>query len=222
MMNWKGLQVLSNIDWAKGSRILSKLDWAKLRADFGTLATRDLEITSPVGASAVVGAFVVLATILATMAGNALSSSIEQRDAKAELLASLEKRRLDRPANGEGEGTMIDTRDPFVDAASETLAAAEIDRFVRKAVAESNGTVLSSRADPKHDDEGAVRRIGAEIVVEGKIEAIQSLLFKLETGTPFVFVEDLALQPSMEEGKVSAAPKLRASITASAYWRNSS
>jgi hypothetical protein len=123
-----------------------------------------------------------------------------------------------------------DESEPFIAAASETQAAAEIDRLLRKIAVDSDGAVLSTHAEPKHDeDQGILRKIEATLVMEGRIDTIQKALYAIETGSPFIFVDILALVPVNEASDSSAGggtslatPLLRATLTTSAYWKNPS
>jgi general secretion pathway protein M len=185
----------------------------------------DVKIDKRTGATLFVAGFIGIGLLLSIILDQNLNVAIEERDAKSELLASLQKARAAQA--GEPLGTEAEHGDPFIAAASETQAAAEIDSLLRRIVLEANGTVLSSQSEPKQEeDKGPLRKIEASITIEGKIEAIQAVLFSIETGSPFIFVDLLALSPkNMSSGLGDAGPAsdqtplLRASLTTSAYWR---
>jgi general secretion pathway protein M len=152
-----------------------------------------------------------------------LQTSQIERDAKAEMAERLVRNRPSRPlaAAKESGGQPGDL---LVVAGSETLAAAAVDRLVRGSVLKASATVLSSRASVDRDGDKAMRRIAVEAVVEGGMDALQRLLFKLETGSPMIFVEELSLQPTMVSGDRSARDDgriLNATLALSAYWRAS-
>ena len=66
-----------------------------------------------------------------------------------------------------------------------------------------------------------MRRVTAEIVFDASNDALQHLLFDLETGTPFVFVDMLFTKPASasETAKIGMnAEVLRSSLTVSSYW----
>lgn len=198
-------------------------DRSALLALFESLSKRDLAISRATAASALFCAVVCIMGFLAIIMAQALSAADEERNARVELLASLQHERRDRPGAAQESGE-TDHADPFVAGASETLAAAEVDNLLRRGVADSNGAVLSSRAEARHAEVGPIRRIEAEIVIEGRIEAIQAALFAFETMTPFVFIEDFSMHPVAEGADKSGsdqAPLLRATITANAYWKGS-
>jgi general secretion pathway protein M len=163
-----------------------------------------------------------LASFATVAAINALNTALLERDAKADLAEQLRRTTPDsRRASPDGQA---DLQIPFVEAETETLAAAQIDSLVRAAVLRADGTVLSSRAEVKHEESERTRRIEVDLVVQGHIGAMQRMLFALETGAPFVFVDALSIQPV--EGAVdkrrpgtAMAPVLQAALTLSAYWR---
>lgn len=150
--------------------------------------------------------------LFATIAN--LSTAVGERDAKAELLASLSAR---RPAL-----TVLPAAGRLTFAAdSGTQAAASFDAMVRATVLDAGGTVLSSRAETKGERSAAGNRMEVEAVVEGRIEALQKILYRFEYGTPVVFVDNLSLRPAEVSGTASKdprAPVLHETLLLSGYW----
>lgn len=191
-----------------------------LIAFYESACKRDLAISRAIASTALFCALLCLALIFATLSREALNVADQDRAAKAEFLASLQQPRGDRSATRDPSESRPEN--PFVGAETETLAAAEVDSLLRKIVMESNGAILSSRAEPKHVDAGHIHKIEAEISLEGRIEAIQAALFALETAAPFIFIKALELHPANEasdKAGADPAPVLRATLTASAYWK---
>jgi len=152
-----------------------------------------------------------------------LQTSQIERDAKAEMAERLVRNRPLRPVTAakESGGPPADI---MVVAGSETLAAAEVDRLIRGSVLKASATVLSSRASVDRDGDKMMRRIAVEAVVEGGMDALQRLLFKLETGSPMIIVEELSVQPTMVSESRSERDDsriLHATLALSAYWRAS-
>lgn len=185
--------------------------------------TPSITLGPPLGASLLLGGFllVALAAIAASWAD--LSATGDEHDAKAELLQrGVAASRRAQAAPGPSAA------DPFVRADTATLAAAAVDADLRSSAATAGLSLLSSRADAKPDELGAAdagigTRIEGQAVVEGRNEALQALLVKLETGTPTVLVDDLAIEPAeVDQASLSdpQAPRLRMSLTLSAYWRS--
>jgi hypothetical protein len=140
-------------------------------------------------------------------------------NAKQNLLSVLEARTA-----AIGKGSSINDEDSlFVSASSETLAAASLDDFLRQIAKGEDDTVLSSHAEAEHSDQDESHKIILKAIVEGKIENIQSLLFRLESGSPVIFVDDMHIEPKSElaQSALGAAPVLRTTLALSAYWRTS-
>lgn len=153
--------------------------------------------------------------LFATIAG--LEAAATERDAKVELLAGLLARKsavAGRQPESSGH------RLAFV-AESGTQAAAAVDAMVRATVLDAGGSVLSSRAEAKSERTPGGNRIEVEAVVEGRVEAIQKILYRFERGFPMVFVEHLALraaEASRAAGTDPNAPLLHETLTLDAYW----
>jgi predicted permease len=116
-------------------------------------------------------------------------------------------------ANGIAAGPGIAAR--FV-AASETQAIASFDALVRTTIAGSGGVVVSSRSEPRTDtsDENAIM---ISAVFEGGIAVVQSALYKLETGSPIIYVDRAAMDPADGEAS-SSDPRLHVSLSLSSRW----
>ncbi|ACB95223.1 type II secretion system protein GspM [Beijerinckia indica] len=208
------------------------IDWASLAGRLKDLATADLSFKGPIGAlAALIGALILGVSLLWIEADETAGLKLE-RDAKTEQLAVLHRKQPAGFFSGNENGQNAETREPFILATTKTLAAAEVDRLLRAAVAETAGNLLSSRVEgaenevllsmplnAKQTRGGQDHRIAADLVIEGKIEAVQALLFKLETDAPFFFIETLNLQPAQGGEQVSDSPLLRVTLKAVAYWR---
>uniref|UniRef100_Q07N82 General secretion pathway protein GspM n=1 Tax=Rhodopseudomonas palustris (strain BisA53) TaxID=316055 RepID=Q07N82_RHOP5 len=141
-------------------------------------------------------------------------------DAKTELLERLSPGGARRAGILSGAASQHDAN-LFVVAETATTAAAEVDRLVRAIVSKDSSTVLSTQATIEQGDGPASRRIELQATIEGRIEAIQRVLFNLETSAPMMLVDTFTMQP-IERGasrKEAQAPLLQATLTLSAYWR---
>ncbi|MGI3899961.1 MAG: type II secretion system protein GspM [Janthinobacterium lividum] len=181
----------------------------------------------PLGASLLLGGLLIVGVAAVWASWADLSAAVAERDAKAELLDhSIAASR--RAALQPGATPLSD---PFVVAQTATLAAAQVDADLREIANSSGMTLTSSRADAKPDDPGTAgepnglgTRIEDQATVEGQNDALQSFLIRLETGGPIVLVDALAVEPA-EVNQTSLAdpqaPRLRITLTISAYWRPS-
>ena len=182
-----------------------------------------ITVARPLGASLVLGALVLLALAAIGASWADLSSAGEERDAKADLLArSITASRRTRTAPAPPAA------DPFVTGDSATLAAAAVDSDLRSRAVAAGLSLQSNRADAKPEEpagaagSGIGIRIEDQAVVEGRNEALQALLVGLETGTPVVLVDELAIEPAEADAATSGdpqSPRLRMSLTLSAFWR---
>jgi hypothetical protein len=195
----------------KAVATLKTFDWRKL--------ANKKDIGRPANASLVYGGVWFVFLVAIWMMLDARSALQEGLKAKRDLLAVLETRsamigRIPPGATGENL---------FVAASSETLAAAGLDEFLRQIARGEDDTVLSSHAEAEHSDQDENHKIVLKAVVEGKIESIQSLLFRLESGSPTIFVDDVRIEPKGETAPTAAntAPTLRTTLALSAYWHTS-
>lgn len=174
----------------------------------------------PLGATLLLGA-AILAGVAGVGVGWAdLSAATEERDAKADLL----ERGLAASRRGGPLGAGAVKPDPFVTAETGTLAAASLDARVRSLALASAVSLMSSRADAKPDEGGLGTRLEVQAVMEGQNEALQAVLLKLETGDPVVLVDALSLEPAEVDRNLAGdpqAPRLRLTVTLSAFWRES-
>ena len=77
----------------------------------------------------------------------------------------------------------------------------------------SSGVQLASRDDPPET-------IRVQATLNTTINALQALLYQLESGTPYVFVDSLAVQlPSATAANAGQDPVLRVTLGLRAIWR---
>lgn len=136
--------------------------------------------------------------------------------AKSQLLDGMQRR-----GGSEKRGADV-TGFAVISAPSETVAASTLQQYLLDRLEQAGGSVQRVQAETGRDAKSnGMRRITAEIVFDASNDALQHLLFDLETGTPFVFVDMLATRPASvsETAKVAINPEiLRSSLTVSSYW----
>lgn len=172
------------------------------------------------GAVALLVGMVLLALGAGFWAWQGVEAATAERDARLDLYDTLRRANPQRlPAGLAGE---IDRRDPYLAGESETLAAADMQKRIRGLIEAAGGEVFSAQLLLKSEGETPERRIELQVVFEAGIEAIQKALYEIETGAPFGFVDELAIQPARgvstekpeEEGRL-----LRSTLTVTSYWR---
>jgi general secretion pathway protein M len=107
-------------------------------------------------------------------------------------------------------------------APTETIAASELQKQIVDRLMSAGGSVQSAQAEPAREaTSDGFQRLVARLTFDSSITALQRLLFDLETGTPFMFVETLAAQPaapSFPDGRAGDA--LRVTLVISSYWKS--
>jgi general secretion pathway protein M len=132
----------------------------------------------------------------------------------AEVLARFEHR-----APSSSAGTKQATGDepdgsPFLDGPTVTVASAALLQRVTGAIVRAGGNVVSSEVKPQdaHSADGLVR-ITATCELEQK--GLQDLLYTIEAGMPFLFVDQLLAQAPLAEGE---GGRIRVVLDVSGLW----
>jgi hypothetical protein len=135
-----------------------------------------------------------------------------------EMLTRLQARAGVSPGRN---GTVVAGRAPagaFLDAPSRGLAGAQLQAYLARLAKEQQAALLSSGAEAAGRDDAA-ESIRMQAVLELKLKSLQALLYQLETGTPYIFVDALTIQPPGESQRGSDDPLLRLTIGIRALWR---
>jgi len=137
--------------------------------------------------------------------------------AKSQLLEGMQRR------GGSDKREAVAAQFAVISAPSETVAASTLQQYLLDRLEQAGGSVQRVQAETSRDakSDGGMRRVTAEIVFDASNDALQHLLFDLETGTPFVFVDMLFTKPASasETAKIGMnAEVLRSSLTVSSYW----
>jgi general secretion pathway protein M len=162
--------------------------------------------------------YVVITGLLLFLIGSALTDILSQRADVAASAAMLEQLEGRRPAavHAEDSGIMTPSGSPFLEGATVTIAGAALLQRVSSAVTTLGGSVLSSQVDLQ----GTQSRPGfLSIIASCEIDqsGVQKLLYDLEAGMPFLFIDQLVLQSPMLGG--SGESKLRVLLSVSGRWQ---
>jgi general secretion pathway protein M len=140
--------------------------------------------------------------------------------AKEHVLAELARRAATQaPARAVTLGSQ--THDAAaIPAPTETVAASALQKQILERLETAGGTVHSVQAEPVKDAApDAPRRVVAQLTFDCSISGLQRLLFELETGVPFIFVDSLAAQPATASVPgVRVGDRLRVALSVSSYW----
>lgn len=154
--------------------------------------------------------------LVALLAGAAVSVALDLRDAQVNVARLDEQAQaLDARARNVAPRKDAAKVSPFVDAPSVTLAGAALQQRVETAVAAAQGRLASAkvevggRADP--------RRVALEAELTIAQPDMQKLLYDLETGRPYLFVDSFEAR-GPEKVDVRAPTDMRVSLTLSGEW----
>ena len=164
-------------------------------------------------AALVMGLAVIAWLALASLAGDYADYA-----AAADLLARLEGRKLSSGPSGLASGP---AGSPFLEGRTVTVAGAALQQRVVAAVKDAGGNVVSSQVDLQGSQakQGYVSLSANCEVGQG---ALQQLLYDLESGMPFLFIDQLVVQLPQSGGGggvETEAARMRVQIDVSGQWQ---
>jgi general secretion pathway protein M len=175
---------------------------------------RKIVTNSPVLAAAIyIGLVAVLLFVIVT----SILDVVAQRGEVAASSAMLEQLEGRRPAVGASGDVTMPSGSPYLEGATVTIAGATLLQRVAGAVAKLGGNVLSTQLDLQ----GSQTRTGfLSMIASCEIEQpqLQQLLYDLEAGMPFLFVDQLVVQTPLTTSG-SGSGKLRLLLAVSGQWR---
>jgi len=136
--------------------------------------------------------------------------------AASELLDQIEGRRP-APAGAAARATAAPTGSPFLEGPTVTVAGAALQQRVTGAVAKVGGNVLSSQVEL---DGSKAKQGYVSLVASCEVEqpALQQLLYDLEAGMPFLFVDQLVVQ-APQTGTGEEGGRMRVLLGVSGQWQ---
>ena len=179
-----------------------------------TAALRKSFAASPILAAA---AYAGLAFALLFLVVTSIVDILGQRAAVAASAAMLEQLEGRRAAasGGRPADVLMPSGSAFLEGATVTIAGAALLQRVAGAVTKLGGNVLSSQLDLQ----GTQSKAGfVSMVASCEIDqpALQPLIYDLEAGMPFLFIDQLAVQaPTTSSGE----GKLRILLAVSGQWQ---
>jgi general secretion pathway protein M len=152
------------------------------------------------------------------LALSGLASDYADYAAVLDLLDRLEGR---KPSIGSSVDASGMPGSPFLEGATVNIAGAALQQRVVSAVRSAGGNVLSSQIDLQGAEakQGYVSLSASCEIAEN---ALQQLIYDLESGMPFLFIDQLIVQsPQSNPGTgVDAAPaRMRLQIDVSGQWQ---
>lgn len=164
-----------------------------------------------------VAAFVLLVLVSLSVLGFSLQARAgaeRENSERREMLSRLEARlRLNA-----GRPTAAPPA-AFLDASTPGLASAQLQSYIERLAGDKNASLVSSGAETaKRDDAPDSVRIQATL--DMNLQSLRAILYQLESGMPYVFVDGLAVQPvNAAAGRSVEDPLLRTTLSLRALWR---
>ena len=164
--------------------------------------------------------YAALLLVFAYLVWGAVSDVLEERAAVAaagDLLSRMEGR---SPPPSTPTATPDDspaTGSAFLEGATVTVAAAALLQRVARAVARRGGNIVSSQVDLQSGQSNA-SFVGITVNLEIEEPRLQQLLYDLEAGMPFIFVDQLVVQAPLA-ASVTQRGKMRVLLGVSSQWQ---
>jgi general secretion pathway protein M len=163
-----------------------------------------------------------LMTVLAAATWGALADVLERRaevTVARDTLAQMDRRKpTPVPAsNNAPDNSAIPPGSAFLEGPTVTVAGATLLQRVAVAVTKVGGSILSSQVELQGPQSKA-GFIGVIASCELDQPALQQLLYDLEAGMPFLFVEQLAVQTAVAVSGTREG-RLRVQLTVYGQWQ---
>jgi general secretion pathway protein M len=111
------------------------------------------------------------------------------------------------------------TGSPFLDGRTITIAGAVLQQRIQQAVAKAGGILSSSQVDLDAPD-AAKGFVYLTATTEASQPAIQTILYDVEAGMPYLFIDKLSIQSPKDFGEPDSG-KMRMTIRVGGQWRSS-
>ena len=163
------------------------------------------------------GAYVCLVLLLIVGAWGAVADLVDRRAdvvAARNILDQLEGRRSSPRNNAED---VTPTGSPLLEGATVTVAGAALMQRVAGAVTKVGGSILSSQVELQGQQSKA-GFIGVIASCEVDQPALQKLLYDLEAGMPFLFVDQLVVQAPVASS-TNQEGRMRILLAVSGQWQ---
>ncbi|MDI4659051.1 type II secretion system protein GspM [Xanthobacter autotrophicus] len=136
--------------------------------------------------------YLALVAVLLAVAGSAVGDLMDKRAAVAEAADALDRLQGRKPPRA-GDGAEPWSGAPVLEGPTVTVAGAVLMQRIAAAVERAGGRITSSRPELQGTPYGAGFVAVAASLDIGE-DALQKLLYDIEAGQPFLFVDQLAIQ----------------------------
>jgi hypothetical protein len=160
--------------------------------------------------------FVVFAAVTMTCL-QVRSDAAQELAEREEVLSRLEAR---AKSAGEAKAPIAAPAAAFLDAPTQGLAGSQLQAHLLQMAGTDHAVLISTGIQPaKREDPPDSIRLQATL--DANLQSLQTLLYQLESGTPYIFVESLAVQLIGAKAEHAEDPLLRVSLGLRAIWRRS-
>jgi general secretion pathway protein M len=164
------------------------------------------------------GCYAALVLICVLVTFSAFADLYDRYDALAAATAMLERIEGRNHSVGQvsSSGSDAPAGSPFLEGPSVAVAGAGLEQRVTGSIVKTGGNVLSTQIDLNSADakKGFISLI---VSCEVKQPALQQVLYDLEAGMPFLFIDQLEVQAPQANGEGSGPMRLM--MTVSGEWR---
>jgi general secretion pathway protein M len=108
---------------------------------------------------------------------------------------------------------------PFLDGQTITIAGAALQQRIEAAVAKAGGALMSSQVELDGPD-AKNGFVGLTASMEVSQPAVQTILYDIEAGMPYLFVDKLSIQSPEVFGEPESG-RMRMTIGVAGQWRSS-
>lgn len=177
--------------------------------------TKQLELTRAQAFALLGYAGALLASLVAVWLS--LASLVDDYAAYSEASNQLDAIEGRGKARAPGTPGSTPPQSPFLEGETVTVAGAALQQRVAAAVTDVGGNVLSSQVDLQgaQADQGYV---GLTANCEIEQAALQQMLYDLEAGMPFLFINQLVIQTPQTSGEAEGG-RMRVRLDVSGQWR---
>jgi len=129
-----------------------------------------------------------------------VSKGMELRDAKNSLVFRLQQYERISAKKESVIASMAtikqqhDKQGYFNSQKTDALASAEMQEFIKKTIVDAGGQLSSTQALPVSNDD-KFSRITVRVRMRGNSEVLRAVLYKIETSTPFIIINQLDIRP---------------------------
>src|SRR5258708_17969548 len=165
-----------------------------------------------------VAVLVLLLLVSASVVGmlfQARADGVWESAERREMLSGLEAKRREHATRPTAAAPLT----AFLDASTPGLASAQLQSYLAQLAGDQRASLVSSGGEAaKRDDPPDTIRLQATL--DMNLQALRAVLYQLESGTPYVFVDALAVQPiGATTGRAVEDPLLRTTLSLRAFWR---